>query len=127
MASESAASARAEKRGHRRLTVQLEVTWHVESTGDVGSAVATTLGAGGLFVPSERPLAKLTPIRVRFRLPGRETAHELLAHVVWANDSDTPGVPPSGRGMGIAFRDKRAQAQLIRELQGIPEERVADP
>lgn len=114
-----------EKRRYRRLTVRLQVTWQVEADGEVGSALATTLGAGGLFVPTDQPLPRRTPMRVRFTLPGVDTHHELTAEVVWVNDASVD-VPASGRGMGIAFRDQNAQRRLARELERLPRD-VATP
>jgi Tfp pilus assembly protein PilZ len=108
-----------EQRRYRRLTVRLEVSWQVEDDGEVGRALATTLGAGGLFVPTDQPLPRRTPMRVRFRLPEVGTRHELAAEVVWVNDASVD-VPPSGRGMGIAFRDRNAQSRLARELERLP-------
>ncbi len=119
MTSEVRAGA-ADKRRYRRLTVRLEVSWIVEGDGRIGTATATTLGAGGLFVPSEEPLPARTQLRMRFRLPGGAEVHELPARVVWANDAATPGIPASGRGMGIAFQDKNAQTRLARQLERIP-------
>lgn len=114
-----------EQRRYRRLTVRLQVTWQVEDDGEVGSALATTLGAGGLFVPTDRPLPRRTPMRVRFTLPDVETRHELSAEVVWVNDASVD-VPESGRGMGIAFRDRNAQSRLARELERLSPD-VATP
>lgn len=108
-----------QKRRYRRLTVQLQVTWQVEADGEVSSALATTLGAGGLFVPTNQPLPRRTPMRVRFTLPDVESHHELSAEVVWVNDASVE-VPQSGRGMGIAFRDRNAQSRLARELERLP-------
>jgi uncharacterized protein (TIGR02266 family) len=113
----SRANALREQRRYRRLTVRLEVSWLVEDDGRVGAAVATTLGAGGLFIASEAPLAPGTRLRVRLRLPGCDDTHELAGRVVWANTPSTPGVPPSGYGMGISFSDRHAQARLARDLE----------
>lgn len=113
------------KRRYRRLTVRLQVTWQVEADGEVGSSLATTLGAGGLFVPTDQPLPRRTPMRVRFTLPALETHHELAAEVIWVNDASVD-VPRSGRGMGIAFRDGNAQNRLARELERLPSD-VATP
>jgi len=103
-------------RRYRRLTLRLDVSYLAEESGEVASAVATTLGAGGLFIPTEQPLRPGEPLRVRFRLPGGGPDFELAARVVWANHASTPGVPPSGRGMGIAFRDPAAQRRLVAAL-----------
>jgi len=113
----SRASALREQRRYRRLTVRLDVSWRVENDGRVGAALATTLGAGGLFIATESPLAPGTQLRVRLRLPGGHGDHELAGRVVWANAPSTPGVPPSGRGMGISFSDRNAQARLAHDLE----------
>jgi Tfp pilus assembly protein PilZ len=106
-----------ERRRYRRLTVRIEVSYHWEGDGRVRTALATTLGAGGLFIPTEEPLARGTELRVRVRLPGTSRVYELPAQGVWANDATTPGVPESGHGMGIAFRDPAAQMRLARQLE----------
>jgi uncharacterized protein (TIGR02266 family) len=113
----SRASALRQQRRYRRLTVRLHVSWLVEDDGRVGAAIATTLGAGGLFIATEAPLAAGTQLRVRLRLPGDDDSHELAGRVVWANSASTPGVPPSGRGMGISFTDRNAQARLAVDLE----------
>jgi len=112
------------RRRYRRLTLRIEVSYLAEERGEVTSGVATTLGAGGLFVPTEQPLPPGEPLRVRFRLPRGGPELELAARVVWANDAATPGVPPSGRGMGIAFRDPAAQRRLAVALADAADERV---
>ena len=122
----SRASALREQRRFRRLTVRLEVSWLVEDDGRVGAALATTLGAGGLFIASEDPLAPGTRLRVRLRLPGGDKAHELAGRVVWANAPSTPGVPPSGYGMGISFTDRNTQARLARDLECYAATKQAD-
>lgn len=109
-----------QRRRYHRLTVRLEVAWRVEPEGSVEVGLATTLGAGGLFIPSPRPLVPGTQIRVRLVLPGQYAVHDLPGEVVWANEPDTPGVPASGRGMGVAFRDRAAQARLARGLMRLP-------
>jgi len=109
------------QRRYRRLTLRLDVSYLAEESGAVASAVATTLGAGGLFIPTEHPLHPGEAVRVRFRLPWGGPAFELAARVVWANHASTPGVPPSGRGMGIAFRDPAAQRRLAAALSDAAE------
>jgi uncharacterized protein (TIGR02266 family) len=113
----SRASALHRQRRYRRLTVRLNVSWLVEDDGRVGAALATTLGAGGLFIATETPLAAGTQLRVRLRLPGSDDDHELAGRVVWANAPSTPGVPPSGHGMGISFTDRNAQSRFARDLE----------
>lgn len=102
------------RRKHRRLTLRIDVEVCVGD--DRVNALATTLGAGGLFIATDSPLAPSTPLRVRFRLPGSRQLHDIEAKVVWANDAATAGVPLSARGMGVAFTDRDGQAALARAL-----------
>ena len=104
-----------EQRRFRRLTVRLDVSYVALRTGEVASAMATTLGAGGLFIRTDAPLPRGEALRVRFKVPGTDREHELAAQVVWANGEEAP-VPASGRGMGIAFRDTKTQQRLARDL-----------
>jgi Tfp pilus assembly protein PilZ len=106
-------------RRHRRVTVRVPARYGAEGSSRQVDAVVTTLGAGGVFIPSETPLPAGCHVRVLLRL-GR-VAHELHGRVVWANDATVAGVPASGRGMGIAFIDAAAQerlAQALAELEG---------
>jgi len=76
---------------------------------------ATTLGAGGLFIETETPLRKHTPIKLCFQLPGSETSHEIEGRVVWRTDGRSDG--STTPGMGIEFTDRGASAALARELE----------
>jgi uncharacterized protein (TIGR02266 family) len=91
----------------------------VEYDGEAGpcSDPATTLGAGGLFIQTERPLLERARLRVRFRLPGMERLHEIEGRVVWACTAaeSRPHVP----GMGIEFTDHAAAARLARDLDAL--------
>jgi uncharacterized protein (TIGR02266 family) len=78
---------------------------------------ATTLGAGGLFIESDQPLPKGTPIKLRFSLPGSGVDHEIEGAVAWAHlPSDGGSGSP---GMGIEFRDRVATKKLARELESL--------
>ncbi len=105
------------QRRYRRMTVRIEVSYLDPIQGSVASALATTLGAGGLFIRTDAPLRAGDPLRVRFKLPGGGRSHELDAEVVWVNGAAMARVPASGRGMGVAFRDGHAQQRLARDLE----------
>ncbi len=99
-------------RRFRRITVHVAV----EVFTDTGHRreMATTLGAGGLFIRTEEPLAPGSALKLRFQLPGSEDQHELPGRVVWSNAA---GGPESGTpGMGIEFTDRAASARLARAL-----------
>lgn len=100
-------------RRYRRRTVRVMVDY----TCDAGlcSEPATTLGAGGLFIESEAPLAEGTPLKMRFRLPGGAVDHEIEGRVAWRRRPTDPG--HHAPGMGIEFTDRAAAARLARELE----------
>ncbi len=76
--------------------------------------IATTLGAGGLFIRTDEPLDEGTRISLRFVLPHSGAQHEIDGRVVWANRRfDTHDY---ACGMGIEFTQPDRVAQLAREL-----------
>jgi len=97
------------QRRYPRLTLRVEVT--LEADGGERKAVATTLGAGGLYVAGELPLAKGAPLVARFRLPGERGEVRLAARVAWRS---RPGCEP---GVGLEFSDPDARAHLAAELE----------
>ncbi len=105
---------RENRRRFRRRTVRVLVDY-VAPDG-VRCEYATTLGAGGLFIESEDPLAPGSVFKVRFRLPHSGRIHEVESRVAWAH---APGVSASAQapGMGIVFTNAGATAQLARELE----------
>jgi uncharacterized protein (TIGR02266 family) len=80
---------------------------------------ATTLGAGGLFLETEQPLAAGTQLKLRFRLPGGSRIYELEGRVVWRQQAGGPGAARAP-GVGIEFVDPAATAELGRELDTLP-------
>ena len=109
-------AATARRRRHRRLTVRVIVD--ITSARGLRRETASTLGAGGLFVSTDRPLAKGTRLKLRFQLPERDTVHEIEGRVAWASapGRGIHGVP-HGTGMCIAFQDRRATKRLAEDLE----------
>jgi type IV pilus assembly protein PilZ len=75
---------------------------------------ATTLGAGGLFIETDRPLPKGTTLKLAFEIPGSEVRHEIEGTVAWANRLENGAT--GSQGMGVAFADRLASARLARDL-----------
>lgn len=99
-------------RRHRRRTVRIQIDYLSEE--GACRASATTLGAGGLFIATEKALPRGCALRMCFRLSGSELRHEISGRVVWS----TPrGASPHTPGMGITFTDRQAQMILARELE----------
>jgi uncharacterized protein (TIGR02266 family) len=112
------ASAKPNRR-YPRLTLRVDV--ELEAPGYREAATATTLGAGGLFVATQAPLRRHTPLVVRFCLPGEDSELRLDAHVAWAKDPGSDGAP----GMGLAFDDPESRAALAALLERWAERREA--
>jgi uncharacterized protein (TIGR02266 family) len=77
--------------------------------------IATTLGAGGLFIQTDDPLPKGTQLAMRFQLPGGDRIHEIVGRVVWNKQPEANDGHASG--MGIQFTDRYAAGQLARDLE----------
>lgn len=103
-------------RKYRRMTVRILVDYQAKS--GIHCDYATTLGAGGMFLQTELDLTRGELVKVRFRIPGNETLHELQARVMWRNDGR---LDESGRirtpGVGLQFLDAQATNELARELE----------
>ena len=61
------------RRRYRRRTVRVLVDYATE-TGP-RCDLATTLGAGGLFIESDDPLAETSTLKLQFSLPGSDRVH----------------------------------------------------
>lgn len=99
-------------RRFRRSTVRIRVDYGVP-TGSPRRDLATTLGAGGLFIATDDPLPVGTRLSLRFSI-GAHPPHEIGGHVVWQQRGDEGG---PGGGMGVAFA-RGSTARLARELEG---------
>jgi len=106
-------SLRDSRRRYRRVTVRLRASY--EYAGEVHEAIATTLGAGGLFVATDEPLAPGSRLHIRFVVPGGVRLHRLEARVVWAHRAGDPG--SQGHGMGLAFTNPADCSALAVELE----------
>jgi uncharacterized protein (TIGR02266 family) len=98
--------------------VRVLVDFHAE--GAPRCEYATTLGAGGLFIETDEPLPPGATLRLRFRLPGGSVLHAIDARVTWRHrqtEARAGDARPSG--MGVAFTDAAAAAQLAHELEAL--------
>lgn len=106
-----------QKRRFRRRVVRVLVEY-VSAAGPCRD-FATTLGAGGMFIETDEPLAPGARLKLRFRLAEDGDPHEIEGFVAWAR---RPAHRVSGSaGMGIEFRDRGACAQLARILEHLDE------
>ncbi len=103
------------RRKYRRRTLRVLVE-HVSESG-LSTDPATTLGAGGVFIETETPLPERATHKMRFRLPGGESEHEIEGRVVWRRRPSDPG--QHSPGMGIEFTDRQAAMRLAREIEAI--------
>ena len=101
------------RRRFRRLTIRVAVEY--ESARGKQTAMATTLGAGGMFIATEDALATREKLMVSFTLPGRQRDYTIPARVVWSNRPE--GDHRGALGMGIAFEDQTACVSLAIDLE----------
>jgi len=100
-------------RRYRRRTLQVQVKY----TAPDGPRIdpATTLGAGGLFIETEDPLAEGSDLKLHFTLSAGGQTFEIEGRVVWCRrPSDPHG---HANGMGIAFTDRESTIALALELE----------
>ena len=106
-------SARSPRRNRRYPRLTLRVRVAIEAPGHARmEGTATTLGAGGLFVPTDDPLPLHAPLVVRFSLPGDAAELCFHAHVAWSRAAAN-----GSAGMGIAFDDADARSELAARLE----------
>jgi uncharacterized protein (TIGR02266 family) len=103
------------KRRFRRRTIRVLVDFQVE--GVFHCEYATTLGAGGMFLDSDLPLAIGTRLKLRFRLPGSEGLHEIEGRVAWRHGPEAAEHASASLGIGIEFTDAVGAAALARALE----------
>lgn len=102
-------------RRYRRQTLRVLVDYLTDS--GVCCDYATTLGAGGMFLETDEPLAVGATVKARFRLPKGDDLHEMEGRVVWRREPASPGQPIGSGGAGVKFTDQAAIQRLARELE----------
>jgi len=104
-------------RRFRRQTVRVLVDYSCDE--GVRCDYATTLGAGGAFVETDRPLAPGSVVKLRFRLPGSDELHDIEGRVAWQRGGPNAAGDVYAPGNGIQFTDTVAAAKLARELEDL--------
>ena len=98
------------QRRYRRCTVRIEVEWVTKGERRVDRA--TTLGAGGLFIETPKPLLPGALLEVRFQVQEGGALHQIPGRVVWSRPAgEQPG------GMGIEFTERESAVPLAIELE----------
>ncbi|HXV36049.1 MAG TPA: PilZ domain-containing protein [Myxococcota bacterium] len=110
-------------RRYRRRTVRIQVEYLFDT--DLRRESATTLGAGGLFIESDAPLAPGSLLKLPFQLAAGRALHEIEGRVVWSKRAElgaaagTAGAGAGSAGMGIEFLDRAAARALARDLEAL--------
>ena len=85
-------------RQHRRLLIELNITWYSEHNFYTG--FTRDISGGGLFVATGQMLNIGSLIDIKLTLPNNELI-ESPARVIWVREKSGPDNFPTG--MGIAF------------------------
>jgi Tfp pilus assembly protein PilZ len=91
----------------------------VEYLSDTGlhREKATTLGAGGLFIETDSPVAPGSLLKLRFRLTETGAHHEIEGRVIWSKGGGNCDAGTTG--MGIEFLDRAAANALAVDLENL--------
>lgn len=103
-------------RRFRRQGLRILVDYQCE--GGLHCDYATSISAGGIFIETEEFLPLDSHIKIRFRLPGGDTLHELEGQICWRNDNSGDG-PRQAPGLGVAFTVGDPTDTLVRELEDL--------
>lgn len=101
------------RRRYKRRTVRVLVSY--SAADGPRCDLATTLGAGGLFIETDEPAREGRVLKLDFRLPGSPVSHEIEGRVVWTRPARAGD--PHAPGMGVEFTDSLARAKLASELR----------
>ena len=101
------------KRRYRRRTVRITVEY-LSDTG-LHRERATTLGAGGLFVETDSPVAAGSVLKLRFQLSETGEHHEIEGRVIWSKGVGNRDA--GATGMGIEFLNRASASALAVELE----------
>jgi uncharacterized protein (TIGR02266 family) len=101
-------------RRFRRHSMRLLVDYTCE--GDMHCDYATSLSVGGLFIETDAGHTAGSTVKMRFRLPGSETLHEIEGRVTWRYEP-RPGEAQRAPGLGVDFADETGSNRLARELE----------
>jgi len=100
-------------RRYRRRTVRITVEY-LSDTG-LHRERATTLGAGGLFIESDSPIAAGSLLKLRFQLSETGAHNEIEGRVIWSRGLGNRDA--GATGMGIEFLNRAAASALAVELE----------
>jgi hypothetical protein len=82
------------------------------SAEEMEKAYQEQICKGGIFIPSDDPAPRTTPVEVRFFLPGVSAPIALAGEVAYAATKDAP-MPGMGAGMAIQFAKFTPQAAKV--------------
>lgn len=97
--------ARADRREHERVLVNLEVDYKCDDT--FLFAYITDLSAMGIFIQTDLPLPPGTNLNLRFQPPGGPQL-DIEGRVIWVNRPRNGRSESLNPGMGVQFMDLTA-------------------
>ena len=107
-----------------RRTVRVRVDYCAED--GVHCEYATTLGADGLFVETEKPPPPDSRLEIRFRLADGLSLHQIAGRVVWIRGQERNGRERCP-GMAVQFIDSKGCSALARDLERLDQNQDAFP
>lgn len=105
----SAQTSGEENRGHERVPVQLLVDYRSE--GNYLFDFCRDLGAGGVFIETNKPLSHGSVVELTFTLPDSKETLEAKGRVIWVQGA----VPEKSlvAGMGVQFEEFTPEQRVL--------------
>ncbi|MBI3810605.1 MAG: PilZ domain-containing protein [Nitrospirae bacterium] len=106
------------KRQHPRLELGTHIKYF-NSEGQLCDAIASSLGAGGLFIDQFSPPPMGTPVRLEIHLPASKNVIKADSKVVWIRKSIVEKIFYPGMGLkftSIADKDRAEILQFIKKF-----------
>jgi Tfp pilus assembly protein PilZ len=104
------------QRRHRRLPVDLRVSWRVPSQIERHQSTLDDISTGGLFLRTREQPEEGTPLVLELATPGHRTTQTIEGRVAWTS------FKPGAEGVGVEFRCRdiggmRRLRELIRRIE----------
>jgi len=104
------------KRQHPRLELGTQIKYY-NSEGEPCDAIASSLGAGGLFIDQFSPPPMGTSVRLEIHLPASKNVIAAESKVVWVRNSLVEKIFYPGMGLKFTSISDKDRAEILRFIK----------
>jgi uncharacterized protein (TIGR02266 family) len=116
------ASAHEFKRQYPRLDLGLQVKYY-DPDGHLCDVIASTVGAGGIFIEQLHPLNEGTEVSLELYLPGSRSIIPTRARVMWVRKGFVQKVSYPGMGLKFVAISDRDRIELMQFVEKFNQQR----